>query len=367
MEAEEKAIKMIAFSAEGSLRDALSVLDQISGLPDGVSVKNVEFMLGGFNRQVLFGLADAIAGYDIKSTLAKMEEIKSAGGDMGILQKDLTGIMRDMFTAGFLNAVDGFAFFYDDLEGIKAMAEKMGRNAILRALEILIKCEQDMRYNSRPDIVLQTALIRVMTPEDDKTSGIARLDKIEAVLEQLKSEKPDKKPVIKDEPEKSYIKQAENKERKESSPIEKKERKESSPIENKERKESSLIEKKEQKESSPAEKKAPKEKKPLDENANELWKNILNNIQKNAAFIYEAARILKPEEITGTYIKLLCPEKYSSDSDLLSGGRAKQAIKKITSEVTGRELEFKIRIDKKKEEDSVQFTMENLGPGVEIL
>jgi len=170
---EPEALRTIAQAAEGGLRDALSILDQCAS-SGAVTQQSVSAALGSGGAQQLYGLIDSITAYDEKNALERLAALLGAGADTRALIKDLGEAFRRMMwlSVGAGNEDDG---------GLKAMAERFGKNACVRALNILIQKEYEMRQNLRADIVLETAVMALMAPEDDESaSDKTRIEKLEA-------------------------------------------------------------------------------------------------------------------------------------------------------------------------------------------
>jgi DNA polymerase-3 subunit gamma/tau len=324
IEAEEKALLMIARAAEGALRDGLSLLDQVSAMEGGVTAKNVDELLGGSDRRSLLKLAGCMADYDIRGALLAFAYLKDSGSDLGVLLKDLTGILRDMLAAVYLKADDGFAFVYEDTSEIREMGKRMGHEALLRALDILINCEQDLKYHSQPDIVLQVAIIRAMTPEDDGGDNLAaRVAKLESLLA-----KGAKAPAS-GQPE---GKQPESRQKTE--------------IQN------AHGPKPEQKVKSF----------PVKADASD-WKKVLDALPP---YLYDSAILLELEEVTEDTFKFCCPAKDSCAADMMNRDYAKQAVRRTATETLGRAMNLKIRVEQAAEKGD-QLALADLGPDIEFI
>ncbi len=176
-----EALKMIARAAEGGMRDALSILDQCASYGD-ITPENVSDTLGGGDARMIYELAERISRYDEKGALEQLRALLDAGADTRTLIKDLADIFRRMLwlTAG---ADSG-----EQDKALKPLAGSLGKNSCLRALNILIRKEYEMRINLRADIVLETAVMEIMCPEDDKeASGAHRIEKLESRIAELES------------------------------------------------------------------------------------------------------------------------------------------------------------------------------------
>lgn len=331
--ADEKALMIIAHAAEGALRDAVSLMDQASSMEGGVTLENVTELLGGTGRKSVYKLAGYIAAYDIKNALLQLDELKNAGSDLGMLLKDLTGVLRDMLVLAFLQGEEELVGYYEDTRELKQMGVSMGQNAMVRALEIFIRCEQDMRYHSQPDVVLQAALIRAMTPEDDVDSPDvkARLDKVESLLAQLSQGDWMRRAPAGAEPKHIDMKPAKSMQ------------------------------------AQPAAEKKPAKRKPADEDKQAVWKKLLEYIEKNARYLYDSAKVLELGDITDDALIFSCKEKDTDSVDMFKSEYGKELIKKVTMQTLGQEMVFKINVEKGIAQDSDEVWIERFGPEIEIL
>ena len=178
---EEDALMQIARAAEGGMRDALSILDQCAGSGD-ITVQNVGAALGGGDMASLYALTGSIARYEEKEALEQLREIINGGADTRVLIHDLADLFRRLMwiTAGAAP---------DEVDTpLAALAKTYGKAACVRALDILLRKEYEMRQNLRADIVLETAVMALMAPEDDATAPDAvRIEKLEARLAALET------------------------------------------------------------------------------------------------------------------------------------------------------------------------------------
>jgi DNA polymerase-3 subunit gamma/tau len=176
---EDGALKSIARAAEGGMRDALSILDQCAAFGD-ITAASVTAALGSGDMRLLYDLAGRISAYDEKNALISLRALLDAGADTRALIKDLADIFRRMMWLSV-----GADAGEDDVE-LKALADSFGKAACIRALNILIGKEYEMRQNLRADIVLETAVMALMAPEDDASASDAvRFGKLEARLRAL--------------------------------------------------------------------------------------------------------------------------------------------------------------------------------------
>ena len=176
---EEAALAHIARAAEGGMRDALSILDQCAGNGD-ITEAGVAAVLGGGDMGSLAALAGHIARYKEKEALEALRSMLLSGADTRVLIGELADIFRRMMW------ISAGAAPEEADAALTPLAKSYGKAASVRALDILLRKEYEMRQNLRADIVLETAVMAMMAPGDDATaSDAARVEKLEARLRDL--------------------------------------------------------------------------------------------------------------------------------------------------------------------------------------
>jgi len=184
---EKEALVLIARTALGGMRDALSILDQCASGQDTLTVDGVLTVLGGASREALLSLVESIAAYDEKAAILKLETLKDSGADIKLLLKDLAYLFLAMLYLSKGADALSAGVSEEEAKQLTEMGKQFGANALLRGSEVLVACEARMRMNSLPDIVLETAIIRLMNPQMDKTADDnTRLERLEGAVNTLK-------------------------------------------------------------------------------------------------------------------------------------------------------------------------------------
>ncbi len=93
---EDQALKLIAKRSNGGMRDAQSLLDQLSLLPDGVTTKNVQNLLGEVSENDLISLINALINNDPRSLLISCNNLYDAGNEPYEILVGLLNITRDI-------------------------------------------------------------------------------------------------------------------------------------------------------------------------------------------------------------------------------------------------------------------------------
>ncbi len=185
VEADDEALGLIARSAEGGMRDALSVLDQcISFGGPRVTVSDVNDVLGTVNSEFMFQMTGCFLANDVTQALRLVDQLVREGKDVRQFTKDLTEYFRNLLLtevctdAGELVAVTG-----EILEQMKKQAAALGKKRIISFIDIFSATEQEMKWTSQPRLLLELAVIKagekVQTADyEELSSRIARLEEL---------------------------------------------------------------------------------------------------------------------------------------------------------------------------------------------
>jgi DNA polymerase-3 subunit gamma/tau len=166
---EDKALDLIARSAEGAMRDAISLLDQlVSFAGKNISYDSVVTLLGTAEEEMLFDMADAMAG---NSPVRVMELIRKAMEEgRAILQvtRDLVFHFRNLLHSK-LGAGEALELTQEQLAKLVAQAENFSADRIKEIMRGLSRAELDMKWHPHARLVLEVALLELMeTGSKDK-------------------------------------------------------------------------------------------------------------------------------------------------------------------------------------------------------
>lgn len=182
---DEQAINIIARAGEGSVRDMLSIADRcVSFAGDELTYQKVLAVLGVSEREVLIKITDHILTKNVGEALVELDKVLSGGKSPLVFSNDLISYFRDLLLVYTLGAASReIVVVKDDIfEKMKAQATKENYGAMVKAIEVLSEIEQELRYSVQPRIVLETAIIKIITD----ASLEARVEKLEEFVKNLK-------------------------------------------------------------------------------------------------------------------------------------------------------------------------------------
>ena len=163
---ETPAVKLVARAAEGSMRDALSLLDQAIAYGAGtVTEEDVRAMLGAVDRSRVVELLDAVAAHDAAGALEVVAAVASDAADYG----DVLGeIVNTLHRIAVRQAVPGAADPDPDFaEACARLAERLSPEDVQLYYEIGLRGRRDLSLVPEPRIGLEMTVLRMLafTPD----------------------------------------------------------------------------------------------------------------------------------------------------------------------------------------------------------
>ncbi|MER2024251.1 MAG: DNA polymerase III subunit gamma/tau [Eubacteriales bacterium] len=192
VEAEERALRFVARSADGSMRDALSLLDQCMAFYMGETLTYEKALsaLGAVDTDV-FGelLGEIIAGNAGRAVLI-FEKIIERGREVGQFVSDFIWYMRNLLLAATsdeaLEAVDASE---EQLKVLKEHASRVEPETVMRYIRILSDLLNSMRQASNRRVLTEVAIVRLCRPQMETTDTAFRdrVRALEARLDELQT------------------------------------------------------------------------------------------------------------------------------------------------------------------------------------
>jgi len=188
IQVETEALYTIARWAEGSMRDALSLLDQCIGFcGDTVSNEDVLAVLGTADQGFVFTVAENIIEGNVSELFYQVEQLINDGRDVGVFLKELINHMRNLLVVKVCNDAKQLLDVGEDtFKAYVQQAKKASQERLTRAIDILCSAESEMRWSSQPRVALEIALVKICRPEQDVTLD-ALLDRVAKLEQQIES------------------------------------------------------------------------------------------------------------------------------------------------------------------------------------
>ena len=187
IEVEERAIRYIAKAADGSMRDALSLLDQCIAfyLGQKLTYDHVLEVLGAVDTEVFSKLLREILQRDVVKVLGTLEELIMQGRELSQLATDFTWYMRNLLLAKSSdNMEDVLDVSTENLAQLKEESEMMDYDTLIRYIRIFSELSNQLKYATQKRVMLEVALIKLCKPEMEVNED-SLLDRIRAVEEKV--------------------------------------------------------------------------------------------------------------------------------------------------------------------------------------
>lgn len=162
IEISDEALELVAASAEGGMRDAESLLDQVSSMADNADLQAVEGILGrsGFRR--VADLTDLLVNKDLPAILKYLSELNKSGLNTVSLNKELIVYLRKILAVKLDDSLIQLYqndFSSEELERLKSHVQKSDPNMMISLIKSLIRSYGEARYSPFPNVPLEIAII----------------------------------------------------------------------------------------------------------------------------------------------------------------------------------------------------------------
>jgi DNA polymerase-3 subunit gamma/tau len=181
---DEESLTLIAREANGSMRDAVALLEHILTFLEGqVKLSDVTKLLGVVERRYLFKLSTAILAYNIQDVLRLIDGVWCAGYEIIRFYDDLTIHFYQLFLVKIeakpWRKID---LPIHDIEQMKTQVKQADVMFLLQVLDLLLKAEQTIKMSTQPKLALEMTLLKIMrTPKAMSIEVlIDRLDRLYA-------------------------------------------------------------------------------------------------------------------------------------------------------------------------------------------
>ena len=187
VDVEERAIRYVAKAGDGSMRDALSLLDQCIAfhLGETLTYENVLEVLGAVDTEIFSRLLRQIINKDITGAIGTLDTLIDEGREMGQMVNDFTWYLRNLL---LMQSSDDMEEVLDmskeNIEALKEEAKLVKPEVLMRYIRIFSELGNQIKYATQKRILIEIAIIKLCKPqmEKDYESVIDRIASIEAKI-----------------------------------------------------------------------------------------------------------------------------------------------------------------------------------------
>lgn len=162
IKATDSALEMIARAADGSMRDSLTILDQIASFSEDITESEINDLLGITDIETLARLTTAVIEGDRKAIINIIADLANSGTDIKVFTKDLLQFIRNLLVAKIAGETEGIIDLSEqESSAINTLKDKTAEEHMALLLSELIKAEPGIRSAFYPRISLEMALIKL--------------------------------------------------------------------------------------------------------------------------------------------------------------------------------------------------------------
>ena len=163
---DEEAISLIAKHSEGGLRDAESLLDQVSLLPPPITQSNIIQLIGAVPEEELLQVAKSLTNKDPKSILIICNRLINKGKEPIAILQGIASILRDLVVVKVLNeSINLCNISQENSESLKEIANSIDLNEVLSIQSKLKGSENFIRNSTQPKLWLEIHLLGMLADE----------------------------------------------------------------------------------------------------------------------------------------------------------------------------------------------------------
>jgi DNA polymerase III subunit gamma/tau len=187
VEVEDKALRYIAKKGDGSMRDALSLLDQCIAfyLGEKLTYEHVLDVLGAVDTDEFSKLLREVLDGDVTQVILHLENMIMQGRDLTQLVNDFTWYLRNLLLLKSSdNMEDVLDVSAENLEQLKEEAAMVRDDTLMRNIRIFSELQNQIKYAGSKRVMLEVALIKLCRPqmEQDQLSVLERVRRLEKQL-----------------------------------------------------------------------------------------------------------------------------------------------------------------------------------------
>lgn len=188
IQVEDKALRYVAKTADGSMRDALSLLEQCVAFHFGqeLTYDKVLDVLGAVDTEVFGRLLRYVLERNVSGCIGLLEEIVMQGRELNQFVTDFTWYLRNLLLVKSSDDIeDVINVSSDNLARLREEADMIEVDAVMRYIRIFSELSGQIRYAAQKRILIEIALIKLCRPdmEKDYESVVERIRAIEEKIE----------------------------------------------------------------------------------------------------------------------------------------------------------------------------------------
>lgn len=186
---EDKALDLVARSGEGSMRDSVSLLDQlVSYAGNIITVDHVVELLGTASEEMLFSLADAVSKKDTAAVLNLLRDAIDKGRSASQIARDMIMHFRNLLFV-ILKVSEALEITKEHVLRLEKQSALFDVGTVKNIIRVLSRSELDMKWHPHARLVLEVGLLEVL--EDGQTVTATKPESVSVTRSAAEQPKPE--------------------------------------------------------------------------------------------------------------------------------------------------------------------------------
>ena len=187
MAVEDRALRYVAKAGDGSMRDALSLLDQCAAFHYGetLTYENVLDVLGAVDNRVFRELFGALRNGQTKDCILRLEEMVIQGRELSQFVADFIWFLRNLLILKTADEAEELLDMSEDnLKQLREDAALADENVLMRYIRVFSEVLNQIRFAAQKRVLVELAFIRLTKPEMEQSMD-AVLERLEQLVRQM--------------------------------------------------------------------------------------------------------------------------------------------------------------------------------------
>ena len=189
MAVEDRALRYVAKAGDGSMRDALSLLDQCAAFHYGetLTYENVLDVLGAVDNRVFRELFGALRSGQTKECILRLEEMVIQGRELSQFVADFIWFLRNLLILKTADEAEELLDMSEDnLKQLREDAALADENVLMRYIRVFSEVLNQIRFAAQKRVLVELAFIRLTKPEMEQSMDavLERLERLERQMEE---------------------------------------------------------------------------------------------------------------------------------------------------------------------------------------
>ncbi len=180
------AVEIISRTADGSMRDALTILDKASSFSEDISDHDLQILLGLSETDTILNISESILSGNISKTLSLIKELTESGHDLRPIVRELVEHFRNVAIVQIVQNPNEFLeFTEEEVQRLQQQASSISIEELTLILTEFLKLETEVRSSENPRYALELGLLKMSF-----IKGMTSIDGIMQKLNKIESQSP---------------------------------------------------------------------------------------------------------------------------------------------------------------------------------